>query len=93
MKSPKTSKKVAQKYSASIKVLGKTYTAEGESVADVLSRLDSPPVAKGISMLIVSRGTESKARILSSIAVSRLFSPSKTVRELAIKNTALLFGI
>lgn len=93
MSKTKTKKPVVERYSASIKVLGKTYTSEGDSVLDALTRLEGPKVARGVSLLLVSKGSSSKGRILSSISVSRLFSPSKLTREMALKNTSLLFDL
>ena len=81
------------KYKASIKVLGKSYEAQGESKSQAIENLKVGGVARGMSILVLSKGNESKSKVLPSTQTSRLFSPSKLVREIALKNVALRFDI
>lgn len=81
------------KYKAKIKVLGKYYEATGETKLDAIKNLEVGNAAKGMSVLTVSNGSESKDKVLPSTQTSRLFSPAKLVREIALKNTALRFDL
>lgn len=95
---PKIKKIVAKKplklatYKSSIKVLGKIYQAEGESIKDSIQAL-SVSNAKGMSILTISHGEESQSRILSNIQTMRLFSKAPLVREISLKNIALRFAL
>ena len=80
----------SQVFKASIKVLGKTYTASGETVVEALRGLKTG-VAVGMSVLTVSRGEKTKERVLGNLQTRKLFNPNSTMREFAIKNTAILF--
>lgn len=85
-------KKVKKTYKASIKVLGKIYTSEGGTGPEALSSLKVGNVAKGMSILTLSNGTLTKEKVLPSNATSRLFSPSRLTREIALKNITILFS-
>lgn len=88
-KIPKAPKILA--FQASIRVLGKIYRAEGGSVTEALANLKPSGVAKGMSILTVTNAKQSRERILNSIQTMNLFSPSRIRREIALKNTSLLF--
>lgn len=77
-------------YTATIIVLGKKYQGEGSSKEEALSKL-SVPNPKGKSILTVDSGENSRERILSPYMTARLFNPSPTVRNVALKQTASLF--
>ncbi len=77
-------------YTASIKVMGHVYSAEGEDITQAISKLDVNK-ARGTSVLTLSKGDYSRSKILSAIQVSRLFAGSPTVREIALRNTSRLF--
>ena len=78
-------------YTATITSFGKKYSASGQTVSDALSKIEVSGVARGKSVLSVARGTNSKDRVLSPVMTSRLFSKSPIIREVALKNTSLLF--
>jgi hypothetical protein len=80
------------KYKATIKVLGKIYNAAGDTTREALANL-KPENGKGMSILSISCGDKSKERILTSTQTFRLFNASPTMREIALKNTSLLFDI
>jgi len=80
-------------YTASIRVFGKTYEAKGESVRDAIEHLKLPGVVRAVGILTVSHGSKSKDKVLPANATFRLFSPSKLMREVALKQTALLFDL
>ena len=79
-------------FSASIKVLGKVYTAKGKTVSETLANLKPDGVAKGVSVLTVSDGKNSRTKVLPTAKTCRLFSPSPLTREIALKNTSLMFS-
>ncbi len=80
-------------YSATIKVLGKIYTSKGKTLREAIEMLKPIGVTKGISLLTLSKGDVQRQKILGNIQTFRLFSPSRLTREIAIKNTSLLFDL
>ncbi|KKM01584.1 hypothetical protein LCGC14_1793030 [marine sediment metagenome] len=77
---------------ASIKVLGKTYTAEGKTIQEAIGNL-KPGTAKGMSILTIKNGDKTQDRVLPHIMTQRLFSPSPTTRIVNIKQISMRFGI
>jgi len=80
-------------YTATIRLFGKTYRGEGSSVLEALRSLNPPAAMKTVSVLTVSKGNVSKDRVLPPNATVRLFSPSRLMRDVALKNTSLLFDL
>jgi hypothetical protein len=78
-------------YRANIKIFGKNYKSEGFNVKETLDNLKIEGKAVGVCILSISHNDVKKDRVLSSLQVARLFSPSKLMREIAIKNVGLLF--
>lgn len=87
---PKTTKK-AEAYALSIKVLGKTYTSKGETVKEGLQNLKVGNVAKGMSVLRITKGGVAKDKVIPPAQTAKLFSLSPLMREIAIKNVSLMF--
>lgn len=92
---PKTTKKRVPKkaegaYTASINIFGTTYTSTAPSVKECLEALQARNV-KGHGVLVVSHGEVKKDRILNSGQVFRLFSASRMMREIAIKQVSMMF--
>ncbi len=77
-------------YKATVKVMGKTYNATGDSIMDVLVGL-KPKNCKGKVILTIENGKRKKERILMPAIAFRLFNSSAFTREVALKNTAILF--
>lgn len=86
----KTTKKKPD-YTASIKLMGKTYTAHGVSAMDAISNLNPGKVNRGVSVITVSFKGNSQSKILPMVQTMRLFSPSPMTREIALKNVSLRF--
>lgn len=86
----KTKKDISNKYTATIKVLGKSYNAEGDSVAEAISKL-KPINCKGRGILTINNGVVSKDRVLMPAITYRLFNAVGMSKEIAIKNASLLF--
>ena len=78
-------------YTASIKVLGKVYTSTGSSTKEAIENLKAGNVAKGMSVLTLSRGKNSHSVILPPNQTFRLFTPSRLMREIAIKQISMRF--
>lgn len=89
-----TKKKETKKpsYLASINVLGKDYTAEGETASEAIENLEVRN-AKGKGILTVSLGKESRMKILTHVMVSKLFSMGRTPRIFALKNISMMFDL
>ena len=88
--SVKPSKNIPLDYSASIKILGKTYTSKGATAREAIENLKADR-AKGMGILIVSNGKTKKERILNSRQTFQLFSASRMMREIGLKNTSIFF--
>lgn len=80
-------------YAAKIKILGKFYESTGQTAFEAIDNLKPDGVAKGVALLIVSKGEVKQERFLPAVQVSNLFSRSRIMREIALKNTALRFGL
>lgn len=79
-------------YGASIKVLGKIYVSTGATVREAIENL-KPSLAKGMSILSISKGEVTKERILNRTQTQALFAPAKLMRELALKNVSAAFDL
>lgn len=91
MTTKKTKKAIeTMPYKASIKVLGKVYKSEGETVSEALNKL-TPQNCKGVGILSVEHGKNKKEKVLVSVQMSRLFNSHGLIKEVATKNVALLF--
>ncbi len=95
MKKTKTVKKVKNEtkddFLVSFKVFGKTYTSKGETLKEAVEALDYTGKVAGISIFTVARGEVKKERIMNPVIANRLFSQSRIMREIAIKNILTLF--
>lgn len=87
----KTSKRTSPPYTASIKLFGKLYTAQGKTPTEAITKL-SPGMARGVAVLSVSNGVIAKERILSSMATTKLFNSVGLSREVALKNVSTMFN-
>jgi len=81
------------KYKASIRILGKVYRAGGDTPSDAISNLKPAGVAKGFSLLTVSKGKIAKDRIIGGALTFRLFGGGRIMREMALKQVSQLFNI
>lgn len=89
----KTSKKKEIKlgaYVAKVNVAGRVFESTGQNAREAIENLRVPN-AKGRGILSVSNGTAKKERILSPYFVFRLFNSTGLTRQVALKNTTLLF--
>ena len=88
-------KKVAKNkdYLATIKIFGKKYSASGSTKIEALTNLNVSNVAKGVSVLTLSKGKLSKDRLLRPMQTFRLFGSSRLMREVAIKQTSIMFDL
>lgn len=77
-------------YSASINLMGKTYLAQGASVSEAVGNL-KPSITKGRAILTVTRDGVTKEKILNAPTVFRLFTASRLMREVALKQISQLF--
>ncbi len=94
---PKRVKKIASPkvidlpYTAFVKIFGKIYTAQGGTAKEAISNLDIGKVAKGAAVMTVSKGERTYSKILNGPQMMRLFSPSRIMKEVAMKNVSMIF--
>lgn len=90
----KTTKKTEKlDYTASIKLFGRTYTGKGASVTGAIEAIKMEGFAKGSGLLSVSKGELRQDRVLTAPQVFRLFSASRLMREVTIKQVSMRFAL
>ena len=77
-------------YKATLSVLGRKYSAEGETATEAIFNL-KPTNAKGKGILSVSFDKKMREKILQPHVTSRLFNSVGLNREVAMKNIAIMF--
>ena len=80
-----------EEYHATIKIMGREFRATGKTAIEAITNL-KPSMAKGTSVLSVSKGAMFKEKILNAPQTFRLFNASGLVREVNLKNISLIFG-
>lgn len=93
----KTKKKVVKKvkaptYEASIKIFGKVYEATGATVVEAVENLKGVGKVGGMCVLSISHDGVKREKILNSRILFGLFTGSRIMHEMAIKNINSLFG-
>ncbi len=77
---------------ATLTLLGKTYSSKGKTVQEVLTKLN-PPVAKGTGILVLEKGKLKRDKILGGRVVNNIFGERSPIfKELAMKNITSLFS-
>lgn len=91
MKKTKTKvEKTNDEYEVIVKVLGREYKAKASTISEAISLL-KPQNCKGKGVLSVIHGDVRKDRIVLPTVLFRLFNTHGITREVAIKQTSLLF--
>lgn len=78
-------------YTATIKVLGKVYTATGATVPESITALQVG-VARGVSILTIKRGDVLKERIIGIRQTNNLFNTRGMVHSIHLKQVSSLFA-
>lgn len=98
-KSKKVTKKATKKaispaedYNVVVKILGKNYESTGKTIIEALNNLDIRNV-RGKCIMTVSKGNESKERVLMPAIVYRMLNTYGVSKEIAIKNVSLMFSL
>ena len=76
---------------ATIDILGKKYSAEGETAKEAIAKLSYSGFAGIKSLLTVKGANGERTIILGAMQTKRLFAPNKLAKELAVKQTAMRF--
>jgi hypothetical protein len=77
-------------YTATAKVMGKTFTGKGKSVYEAIENI-KPGGVSGMIIMAVTGDNNTKERVIPVIAGRRLFNTMGMTREVALKNTSLMF--
>lgn len=84
-------KKVVKKvYKAVIKIMGKTFEAEGETALEAISGL-KPDITKSKGVLTVERGDNKRERVIMGAVIWRLFNGSPFSKEVTLKQVSTLY--
>lgn len=88
-------KKVVDKpsYTATLSLYGKTYVGTGATVMEAVEAITLKNAPKVRGVLTLTKGSETKDRILNPLQVQRLFALSPMMRQVQLKNVSLLFGL
>jgi len=92
-----TSKKAVKKsvdspvYKVVVSVLGRKCETSGATVSEALSKINVRNAKNVKCIVAVERDGERKEKILMPLQTNRLLNSVGLMREIAIKNTALLF--
>ncbi|MBU1122648.1 MAG: hypothetical protein KKF54_08175 [Candidatus Omnitrophica bacterium] len=85
-------KAIKPKIKATLKLLGKYYIAEGDTLQKTLKKL-TPPVAKTLGILTLEKGKLKREKIIQPRIVMGLWGKcGQTMQDIAMKHITLLFG-
>lgn len=76
-----------------IKNMGKIYTGKGSTMKEAIENITPITKVIGGTVIIASNGDKSITKVMNGNLLMRIFSPSRLMRELAIKNMSYLFNI
>lgn len=85
-------KSIEKPYTAEIKMFGKIFSSQGYDVKEAISNLGPVGKIMGTGVISVFHGEEKKDKILTTTQLFRLFNGGRIMKEIALKNTTLLFG-
>lgn len=75
-------------YTATLKLLGKLHTATGVTPREALENIEVQK-GKGMGILTMSKGDKKREVIVPARRVYQMFSASKLMREVAIKQLSM----
>ncbi len=79
-------------YTASIKIFGRVYTSIGFTVKEAIENMKVGTKVGGVCVMTVTKGDVKKEKILNAGQLFRLFTASRIMHEIAIKNVCSLFS-
>ena len=84
--------RIIPKYKATLKILGKIYTSEGETVDEVLNGFKCGGWTKGAGVLSIEKDGVIREKIIAGNHIKNLFGmASGTMREVSLKWVRSLF--
>lgn len=81
-----------EKYKISIKIFGRQYESEGSTLKEAFDNLKVSGRVGGVCVISVSKGDVTKSKILNSRQLTSLFTPSRVMREVSLKNMLSIFS-
>lgn len=78
-------------YQASIKIFGVNYSSAGFTPKECIENLKVGMKVGGICILKMEHGDKKREKMLNAQTLMRLFSSSRIMKEMAVKNVNLLF--
>ena len=83
---------IIPKYKATLKILGKIYTSEGETIDEVLNGFKCGGWTKGAGVLSIEKDGVIREKVISGNHIKNLFGmASGTMREVSLKWVRSLF--
>jgi len=90
---PKETKKKKPKYSVSVLMSGKKFESNGTTLEEALTNLKVMGIARSKVVVTVSKGKDTKERVLLPFTVNKLISLSPSMKQIAVKQIAILFNL
>ena len=83
---------VKEAIKSSLKVCGRTYNAEGQTIQEAITNL-KPEIVRGVGVLTLESGAVSKWKIINPRIINGLYGKyvSHLSKEIALKNILMLF--
>lgn len=80
-------------YKATLTISGVKYTATGATPVEAIGNLQPKNIKGNKGVLLVEGNGSKRERIMMPQFMQRLFTPSRLVREITLKNFGLLFDL
>ena len=91
-KTKKIAKVAKENIHASVKIMGRVYTAQGQTIQEAITNL-KPSIVKGSGLLILEKGEVKKIKVIMPRMVVGLFGKtSRLGKEIALKQVLNLFS-
>jgi len=88
----KSKNKEVAPYRVTVKLFGRTYEGEGETLEEAIGLIKVGAFAKGAAVITVEHGDVKKQKIISGSHISRIFgTASPTMKQISMKWVLQLF--
>lgn len=79
-------------YTASMKLMGVYHVGKGKTLQEAIENIPIMRPPKTLGILTVSKGSIERIKIMPAMQVFKLFSPSRIMHEVALKNICGAFS-
>lgn len=90
---PKETKEKKPKYTVSVLMAGKKFESTGSTIEEALTNVKVGGIARSKVIITISNGKETKERVMLPFTVNKLISLSPSMKQIAVKQIAVLFNL